>query len=228
MTNSNSKLTETWIDLDELCKKIFKDLQCHIFSGTEEEDVVDHIDDFLKILDQIKTAIFNTNQLRINIFPLFLSLSLTEDAKIWWLNVRTIKSRLGECLPEECWWKVNAHEITPFTRMENFRRRSYVNIKTEWARNPYLDINRTFGRDYEGNNNSCTQENQGHMGNPIPEPSNCKVKRFKMMKYSFDDDNEYITIKESECLKHSKDSLDAYQELLHLINEGWVVTTPDK
>ncbi|GJY90273.1 hypothetical protein Tco_0505469 [Tanacetum coccineum] len=28
VTNSNSKLTETWIDLDELYKKIFKDLQC--------------------------------------------------------------------------------------------------------------------------------------------------------------------------------------------------------
>ncbi|GJY46131.1 hypothetical protein Tco_0435194 [Tanacetum coccineum] len=96
---------------------------------------------------------------------------------------------------QECWWKVNAHEITPFTRMENFGRGPYVNIKTKWASNPYLDINRTFRRDYEGNNNGCTQENQGHMGNPIPVPSNCKVKRFKMMKYSFDDDKEYITIK---------------------------------
>ncbi|GJR80803.1 hypothetical protein Tco_0151588 [Tanacetum coccineum] len=129
---------------------------------------------------------------------------------------------------QECWWKVNAHEIAPFTRMDNFRRGPYANIKTEWESNPYLDINRTFGRDYEGNNICCTQENQGHMGNPIPEPSNYKVKRFEMMKYSFDEDEEYITIKESEYLKHLKDSLDAYRELLHLINEGWVVTTPDK
>ncbi|GKB87567.1 hypothetical protein Tco_0959839, partial [Tanacetum coccineum] len=129
---------------------------------------------------------------------------------------------------QECWWKVNAHEIAPFTRMENFGRGPYANIKTEWASNPYLDINRTFGRDYEGNNIGCTQENQGRMGNPIIEPSNYKVRRFEMMKYSFDDDEEYITIKESEYLKHSKDSLDAYQELLHLINEGWVVTTPGK
>ncbi|GJT06242.1 hypothetical protein Tco_0840704 [Tanacetum coccineum] len=43
---------------------------------------------------------------------------------------------------------------------------------------------------------------------------------FKMMKYSFDDDEEYITIKESEYLNHSKDSLDAYRELLRLIDEG--------
>ncbi|GJZ30925.1 hypothetical protein Tco_0575972 [Tanacetum coccineum] len=48
-----------------------------------------------------------------------------------------------------------------------------------------------------------------------------------MMKYSFDDDEDYITIKEFEYLNHSKDSLDAYQELLHLIDEGWVVTTPE-
>ncbi|GJR95395.1 hypothetical protein Tco_0267569 [Tanacetum coccineum] len=96
---------------------------------------------------------------------------------------------------QECWWKVNVHEIAPFTRMENFKRGPYENIKTEWAINPYLDIN--FGR-------------------------------FEMMKYSFNDDEEYITIKESEYLKHSKDSLDAYQELLRLIDEGWVVTTPDE
>ncbi|GJS48921.1 hypothetical protein Tco_0599042 [Tanacetum coccineum] len=70
MTNSNSKLTETWIDLNELCKKIIKDLQCHTFSGMEEDDVVDYIADFLEILNPIKIAIFHTNQLRVNIFPL--------------------------------------------------------------------------------------------------------------------------------------------------------------
>ncbi|GJY02260.1 hypothetical protein Tco_0360412 [Tanacetum coccineum] len=109
--------------------------------------------------------------------------------------------------------------------MENFRRGPYANMKTEWVSNPYLDTNRIFGRDYEASNVSCTQENQ--KDNRIPEPSNCKVRRFKMMKYSFNDDEEYITIKESEYLNHSKDSLDAYQELLRLINDGWVVTTPD-
>ncbi|GJV01942.1 hypothetical protein Tco_1335511 [Tanacetum coccineum] len=126
---------------------------------------------------------------------------------------------------QECWWKVNAHEIALFTLLENFGRGPYANIKIKWANNPYLDINRTFGRDYEASNTGCTQENQEHKGDPILEPSNCKVKRFEMMIYSFDDDEEYITIKESEHLKHSKDCLDAYRELLRLINEGWVVTT---
>ncbi|GKA60373.1 hypothetical protein Tco_0759780, partial [Tanacetum coccineum] len=63
--------------------------------------------------------------------------------------------------------------------------------------------------------------NQEHTGDPIPEPSNCKVRIFEMMKYSFNDDEEYITIKESEYLNHSKDILDAYRELLRLIDEGW-------
>ncbi|GKD16734.1 reverse transcriptase domain-containing protein [Tanacetum coccineum] len=84
--------------------------------------------------------------------------------------------------------------------------------------NPYLDTNRIFGRDYEASNVSCTQENQ--KDDLIPEPSNCKVRRFEVMKYSFNDDEEYITIKESEYLNHSKDSLDAYQELLRLIDDG--------
>ncbi|GJT41462.1 hypothetical protein Tco_0941327 [Tanacetum coccineum] len=53
-----------------------------------------------------------------------------------------------------------------------------------------------------------------------------EVRRFKMMKYLFDNDEEYITIKESEYLKHLKDSLNAYRELLRLIDDGWVVTTP--
>ncbi|GKD32334.1 hypothetical protein Tco_1247843 [Tanacetum coccineum] len=128
-----------------------------------------------------------------------------------------IEGSWGDATPG-CWWKVNAHEIALFTRMENFGRGLYANIKTEWVRNPYLDTNRIFGRDYKASNVSYNQENQ--KDNTIPEPSNCKVRRFKMMKYSFNDDEEYITIKESEYLNHSKDSLDAYQELLHLIDNG--------
>ncbi|GJV77062.1 hypothetical protein Tco_1508646 [Tanacetum coccineum] len=132
---------------------------------------------------------------------------------------------------QECWWKVNAHEIAPFTRIENFGRGPYANMKTEWTSDPYLDVNRIFGRNYEASNVGDTQENQGHeehKGNPNPEPSNYKIRRFKMMKHSFNDDEEYITIKESEYLNHSKDSLDAYRELLRLIDEGWVMTTPDE
>nr|GEY20285.1 hypothetical protein [Tanacetum cinerariifolium] len=58
------------IDLDELYKRILKDLQCNTFSGMEENDVVDHIANFLEMLDPVKIAIFDTNRLSVDIFPL--------------------------------------------------------------------------------------------------------------------------------------------------------------
>ncbi|GKF60955.1 hypothetical protein Tco_0177741, partial [Tanacetum coccineum] len=76
--------------------------------------------------------------------------------------------------------------------------RPYANMKTEKTRDPYLDVNRIFGKELQSKQH----------------------RRFEMMKYLFNDDEEYITIKESEYLNHSKDSLDAYRELLHLIDEG--------
>ncbi|GJW38415.1 hypothetical protein Tco_0064260 [Tanacetum coccineum] len=80
-------------------------------------------------------------------------------------------------------------------------------------------------QNYDTSNSSNTQDNQGHeerRDDPTHEPSVCKI---KMMKYSFNADEEYIVIKESEYLNHSKDNLDAYRELLRIINEVWVVAT---
>ncbi|GKE21837.1 hypothetical protein Tco_1433349 [Tanacetum coccineum] len=91
----------------------------------------------------------------------------------------------------------------------------------------FLEDNNIFGRNYD---TSKAQDNQGHeerMDDPTLEPSVCKIRRFEMMKYSFNADEEYIAIKESEYLNHSKNNLDAYRELLHIINEGWVVATTD-
>ncbi|GJT57700.1 hypothetical protein Tco_0992754 [Tanacetum coccineum] len=127
---------------------------------------------------------------------------------------------------QECWWEVNAHEIALFPHMKNFGHGPYANIKTEWGNNPHLDTNHISKRNHETSNIGCSQEDQEHKDDPIPEPSKCKVRKFEMMKYLFNDEEEYITIKESEHLNHSKNSLDAYRELLHLTNEGWVVTTP--
>ncbi|GJU70580.1 hypothetical protein Tco_1256839, partial [Tanacetum coccineum] len=122
---------------------------------------------------------------------------------------------------------VNTHEIAPFIRTEDFGRGPYVNMKTNWTHGPYLGTNQIF----RASNVGITRENQGydkHMGNETPEQSVCKIRIFKMMKYSFSDNEEYITIKESDHLNHAKKGLDAYRELLRLTNEGWVMTTPDE
>ncbi|GJX04404.1 hypothetical protein Tco_0190320 [Tanacetum coccineum] len=68
--------------------------------------------------------------------------------------------------------KVHAHESLYYLVRKILDVDHNANMKTEWASNPYLDVNRIFERDYEASNVSCTQENQGHKGDPIPEPSN--------------------------------------------------------
>nr|GEW99340.1 hypothetical protein [Tanacetum cinerariifolium] len=103
---------------------------------------------------------------------------------------------------QECWWKINAHEVAPFTRLESYDQRPYANIKTE-------------------------KGHEERMDDPILESSVSKIRRFKMIKYSFNADEEYIAIKESKYLNHSEENLDAYRELLRIINEGWVVATPN-
>ncbi|GKE80923.1 hypothetical protein Tco_1550923, partial [Tanacetum coccineum] len=56
---------------------------------------------------------------------------------------------------QECWWKVNTHEVAPFTHSESYDQGPYANAKTERAYNPYLDINRIFGRNYGADNAGC-------------------------------------------------------------------------
>nr|GEU61623.1 ribosomal protein L7Ae/L30e/S12e/Gadd45 [Tanacetum cinerariifolium] len=100
---------------------------------------------------------------------------------------------------EECWWKVNAHEIAPFTRWENYGQGPYANIKTEKTYEPYLDINHIFGRNYEANNvgdtQGCQERKEEHnkhtkSSKPAHDSSICQVRRFEMIKSSFDADDD--------------------------------------
>ncbi|GJT27290.1 hypothetical protein Tco_0907565 [Tanacetum coccineum] len=59
------------------------------------------------------------------------------------------------------------------------------------------------------------------------DPSICRVRRFRMMKYSFDADDEYVAIKEHEHFNHLRTNIDACQacrELFRIIDEGWLMT----
>ncbi|GKC19974.1 hypothetical protein Tco_1022124, partial [Tanacetum coccineum] len=102
----------------------------------------------------------------------------------------------------------------------------YANAKTERTYNPYLDIKRIFSRNYEADNAGHTQDNQEHK-KEHHDPSTCRVGRFKMIKYSFDADDEYVAIKEHECSEHLESNIDTcqtYKELFYIMDEGWLVT----
>ncbi|GKC51599.1 hypothetical protein Tco_1074344 [Tanacetum coccineum] len=54
----------------------------------------------------------------------------------------------------------------------------------------------------------------------------CNMRRFKMIKYSFGQDKEYVAVKEDEyddLAKTSDDACRAYQEIFRMIEEGWMV-----
>nr|GEW99192.1 hypothetical protein [Tanacetum cinerariifolium] len=92
----------------------------------------------------------------------------------------------------------------------------------------YLEVNNIFGGNYDTSNTQVNQGHEEHIDDPTLESSVCKIRRFKMMKCSFNADEEYIAIKESEYLNHLKENLDAFRELLRIIDEGWVMATPDE
>ncbi|GJS00175.1 hypothetical protein Tco_0316683 [Tanacetum coccineum] len=82
------------------------------------------------------------------------------------------------------------------------------------------------GRNYGADNAGYTQDNQEHK-KEHHYPSTCRVRRFEMIKYSFDVEDEYVAIKEHECFDHSKTNIDtcqAYRELFRIMDEGWLVT----
>ncbi|GJY74273.1 hypothetical protein Tco_0478704 [Tanacetum coccineum] len=55
----------------------------------------------------------------------------------------------------------------------------------------------------------------------------CYIRRFKIIKFSFRDDEEYVAIKENkydDLTNTSKEAIHAYQEIFRMMDEGWKVT----
>ncbi|GJW02381.1 hypothetical protein Tco_1561237 [Tanacetum coccineum] len=55
----------------------------------------------------------------------------------------------------------------------------------------------------------------------------CNIRRFKMIKYSFREDEEYVAIKEHEyddLTSTNEDACHTYQEIFRRMDEGWMVT----
>nr|GEZ40791.1 hypothetical protein [Tanacetum cinerariifolium] len=95
------------------------------------------------------------------------------------------------------------HEFSLFSNWKDHIRGPYANFVTTY--DPYLDINRMFGRNGKASNHydvndkeeehkeRCNLFNDTARDAPV-----CKIRRFEMIKYSFGQDEEYVAIKESE------------------------------
>nr|GFC82611.1 hypothetical protein [Tanacetum cinerariifolium] len=100
---------------------------------------------------------------------------------------------------EECWWKINDHECSPFANWRDHIRGPYVNTNTTY--DPYLD-NRNGSASHYSNiheREEQRKEEQCDLFDDLDkEPSVCKIKKFEMIKYSFRQEEEYVSINEYE------------------------------
>nr|GEW33245.1 hypothetical protein [Tanacetum cinerariifolium] len=63
--------------------------------------------------------------------------------------------------------------------------------------------------------------------NPHHDAPICKIRRFKIIKYSFGEDEEYVALKEHEyddLTSTNEDACRTYQEIFRRMDKGWMVT----
>ncbi|GKA86544.1 hypothetical protein Tco_0808255 [Tanacetum coccineum] len=81
--------------------------------------------------------------------------------------------------------------------------------------------------DHDEIENETHDERQELYGIKTREVSVCQIKRYKMIKYSFKDEEEYVAVKEYEYNNltiTSEEARRAYQEIFRMMDERWMVT----
>ncbi|GJX10453.1 putative reverse transcriptase domain-containing protein [Tanacetum coccineum] len=89
--------------------------------------------------------------------------------------------------------------------------------KRQW--NTYTNYNGAYEINHEHNKSKELCE--------VHEQPVCNIRRYMMIKYSFNDDEEYVSVKEDEyndLTVTRKEACRAYQEIFQIMNEGWKVT----
>ncbi|GJX49904.1 hypothetical protein Tco_0276749 [Tanacetum coccineum] len=95
---------------------------------------------------------------------------------------------------------------------------SCCELKRKW--NIYTNYDDAYEINHEDNGNKELCE--------IHEPPVGSIRKYMMIKYSFNDDEEYVAVKEDEyddLIMTRRDAYQAYQEIFRIMDEGWMVTT---
>ncbi|GJZ40000.1 hypothetical protein Tco_0586563 [Tanacetum coccineum] len=96
---------------------------------------------------------------------------------------------------------------TDYFALDNRLQGPYTNTKPNGTFDRYLDTDCMPEKNYNANNARNVQEGQGYMENLACKTSACKIRKFEMMKYTFEADEEYVAIK--ELINHSETNKDA-------------------
>ncbi|GJZ05488.1 hypothetical protein Tco_0539281 [Tanacetum coccineum] len=84
-----------------------------------------------------------------------------------------------------------------------------------------------YYHDYDEGEYENETHKEGHelCGIKTREVPVCQIKRYKMIKYSFNDEEEYVAVKEDEyddLTITSEEACRAYQEIFWMMDEGWM------
>ncbi|GJS51397.1 hypothetical protein Tco_0624759 [Tanacetum coccineum] len=85
--------------------------------------------------------------------------------------------------------------------------------------NIYTNYDDTYEINHEGNERKELCE--------VHEPPVCNIRKYMMIKYSFNNDDEYVAVKEDEyddLTITRKEACQAYQKFFRIMDEGWMVT----
>ncbi|GKA08420.1 hypothetical protein Tco_0687751 [Tanacetum coccineum] len=157
----------------ELKGKFLDDLRNNDFSETNGEDEVEHIENFLKIVDPLNLPNtyeeyenemnnypeepWSENRVPYELIDHICEPLRFKNGKTKWPTCSSKEDRFcnGGELPRmvrvEYWWKMNDHECSPLTNWKSHIHETYVITNIDANYNLYLDVSRTFNN-HEGRN----------------------------------------------------------------------------
>nr|GEX77921.1 hypothetical protein [Tanacetum cinerariifolium] len=148
----------------------------------EENDVVDHIANFLEMLDPINIAIFDTNQLRVDIFPLFL----IGAPRVLWLSEKDNKiTSWGTLVRSDEEWEESGYE-------------NPLNTIGDSLLEPNMDTRNKNTKQYENGFNTQKAPSSSNMHDTLPHEKRCMVEKFKVIKYTVGDSEEFLAVRARE------------------------------
>nr|GEX80515.1 hypothetical protein [Tanacetum cinerariifolium] len=173
VTDPNSKLTETQINLNELCKQIFKDLQCNTFCEMEKDDGGSGYCEFMAWIN-----------------------SKHDDKRI----DRLAKSALGHAWIYK--WGIDCSEndiASSDEEWEEYGNESLPNTIDDSHLEPNVDTRNKNTKQCENGFNTQNAPSSSNMEDAQPDKKWFKVEKFEVIKYSIRDSEEFLAIRTREC-----------------------------
>ncbi|GKA48383.1 hypothetical protein Tco_0741341 [Tanacetum coccineum] len=210
-TESSLAKPNTDYDMNiDLSKEFLMELRSNAYYKTFDEDVVDHIDKVLAMLDLIKIPNVDSHRLRIKVFPL----SLADDARQWWIDEGDGKTTTWKELVEKFFYKF--YPLSVMAKMKCWRK---DDIEKEDERSQ---------KKRKGNNTILNKALEfDNQNNEQPCKRVCKAEKFEAIKYSLGPNEKYIVVRSCEynAWERNKDSVShIHQDIFHKKDKGWTVT----